>query len=70
LPLFRHGLPRARLFAALAEGRPARAPRPPLFNKYVFQRRVMLAVKKDIGKRAHGRVLKRVKYYCDVLLRE
>jgi len=64
------GHPRARLFAPLAEGRPARVPRPPLFNKYVFQRRVMLAVKKDIGKRAHGRVLKRVKYYCDVLLRE
>jgi hypothetical protein len=41
-----------------------------VWNKYVFQRRVMLALKKDIDKRAHGRVLKKVKYYCDVLLRE
>ena len=43
---------------------------PPLFNKYVFQRRVMLALKKDIAKRPHGRVVKKLKYYCDVLLRE
>ena len=64
------GHPRETLLAPLLEGSAARIPRPPLFNKYVFQRRVMLAVKKDIGKRAHGRVLKRVKYYCDVLLRE
>jgi hypothetical protein len=30
----------------------------------------MLALKKDIHNRAHGRIVKRVKYYCDVLLRE
>jgi hypothetical protein len=30
----------------------------------------MLALKKDIEKRPHGKMLKKVKYYCDVLLRE
>jgi hypothetical protein len=39
-------------------------------NSYTFQRRVMLALKKDIHTRPHGRLVKRVKYYCDVLLRE
>ena len=45
------------------------APKPSR-NSYTFQRRVMLALKKDIHKRAHGRIIKRVKYYCDVLLRD
>jgi len=39
-------------------------------NSYTLQRRVMLALKKDIHRRPHGRWIKRVKYYCDVLLRE
>ncbi|MET0339550.1 MAG: sulfotransferase [Polyangiales bacterium] len=63
------GYPKDRLFAPLENGKAGPAPRPPLFNKYVLQRRVMLAMKKDIDKRVHGRVLKKVKYYCDVLLR-
>jgi hypothetical protein len=64
------GYPKETVFAPLAANVSAGpVPKPPLFNKYVFQRRVMLAVKKDIDKRVHGRVLKKVKYYCDVLLR-
>lgn len=39
-------------------------------NSYTLQRRVMLALKKDIHQRPHGKVVKRLKYYCDVLLRE
>ncbi len=39
-------------------------------NAYTFQRRVMLALKKNIHRRPHGKVVKRIKYYCDVLLRE
>jgi len=46
------------------------APPKPARNSYTFQRRVMLALKKDIHNRAHGKLVKRVKYYCDVLLRE
>ncbi len=39
-------------------------------NAYTFQRQVMLALKKDIHRRPHGKLVKRIKYYCDVLLRE
>jgi hypothetical protein len=39
-------------------------------NSYVFQRKVMLALKKDIDQRPHGKLIKRVRYYCNVLLRE
>ncbi len=47
------------------------APPPkPARNSYTFQRRLMLALKKDIHSRPHGRLVKRVKYYCDVLLRD
>jgi hypothetical protein len=45
-------------------------PPKPARNSYTFQRRVMLALKKDIHKRPHGKLVKRVKYYCDVLLRD
>jgi hypothetical protein len=41
-----------------------------MFNSYRLRRRVFLALRKDIHKRPLGRVLRRVKYYCDVLLRE
>ena len=54
----------------MAEATGAAAPKPPLWNSHVLQRRVMLALKKDIDTRLHGRVIRRVKYYCDVLLRE
>lgn len=64
------GYPRATLFAPLEGQSAAKLPKPPLWNKYVFQRRVMLALKKDIASRPHGRMLKQLKYYCDVLLRE
>ena len=65
------GYPRDTLFAPLESANGgAKQPSPPVFNKYVFQRRVMLALKKDIDKRPHGKLIKRVKYYCDVLLRE
>ncbi|MGB5350001.1 MAG: sulfotransferase [Polyangiales bacterium] len=47
------------------------APAPkPARNSYTFQRRIMLALKKDIHSRPHGKLVKRVKYYCDVLLRD
>ncbi|MDB4977034.1 MAG: hypothetical protein JWN48_5375 [Myxococcaceae bacterium] len=64
------GYPKESLFAPLSQGHAAELPRPPLLNKYVFQRRVMLALKKNIATRPHGAVVKRIKYYCDVLLRE
>jgi hypothetical protein len=39
-------------------------------NAYLLQRRVMLALKKDIRQRPHGKLVERVRYYCNVLLRE
>lgn len=51
----------------MAGGAPAAKP---ARNSYTFQRRVMLALKKDIHSRPHGKIVKRVKYYCDVLLRD
>jgi hypothetical protein len=43
---------------------------PPRRNFYVLQRRVMLALKRDIHQRPHGKWLEKVRYYCNVLLRE
>ena len=62
------GTPRATVFDALATA----GGRPPsrTLSGYTLQRRVMLALKKDIHGRPHGKVLKKVRYYCDVLLRE
>jgi hypothetical protein len=48
----------------------ARGYKKPKLNNFMFQRKVMLALKKDIEHRPHGRLLKRVRYYCNVLLRE
>jgi hypothetical protein len=48
----------------------ARAYRKTKLNSFTLQRKVMLALKKDIAQRPHGKLLKRVRYYCNVLLRE
>ncbi len=63
------GWPRERLFDAL-EDAGGTAPPQPVLNWYTFQRRVMLALKKDIDRRPHGHVVRKLRYYCDVLLRE
>jgi hypothetical protein len=63
------GNPRDTLFAALTTAGHTTPPRR-VVNAYTLQRRVMLALKKDIHERPHGRVLKKLRYYCDVLLRE
>ena len=61
--------PREGLFDALEEAGGVAPPRPAI-NAYTLQRKVMLALKKDIHTRPHGRLVKRLRYYCDVLLRE
>jgi hypothetical protein len=52
-----------------ATGAPAAYAKPKL-NSFILQRKIMLALKKNIDTRPHGKLLKRVRYYCDVLLRE
>lgn len=42
----------------------------PARSSFLFQRRVMLALKKDIRQRPHGKLVERLRYYCNVLLRE
>lgn len=39
-------------------------------NSFMLQRRIMLALKKDIRQRPHGKLVERLRYYCNVLLRE
>jgi hypothetical protein len=63
------GWPRERIFEAV-ERAGGKAPKKPVLNSYTFQRRLMLALKKDIDRRPHGKVVRRIKYYCDVLLRD
>jgi hypothetical protein len=46
------------------------APRALHANGYLFQRRVLLALKKDIRLRPHGKLVQKVRYYCNVLLRD
>jgi hypothetical protein len=61
--------PPEALWAPLEAAGGGPAPKPPR-NNYTLQRRIMLALKRDIHSRPHGKLVKRVKYYCDVLLRE
>lgn len=67
------GYDKSRLLAPALAAR-ANAKAPPhakaKLSNFLLQRRVFLALKKDIHKRPHGRVLERVRYYCNVLLRE
>lgn len=49
---------------------PAHKPKKPKLNSFMLQRRIMLALKKDIRRRPHGKLVERVRYYCNVLLRE
>lgn len=63
------GWPPDRIFDALEAGG-GTAPPKPVLNAYTVQRKVLLALKRDIHERPHGRLIKKLRYYCDVLLRE
>lgn len=63
------GWPRTAIFEAMREISGVEPPRP-VINAYTLQRKVMLALKKDIHRRPHGKLVRRLRYYCDVLLRE
>ena len=65
------GYPRDRIFADLdaARGSPRPAPRrPPL--RYALQRKLLVAVRRNIHQKALGRLLKRARFALDVVLRE
>lgn len=63
------GFGKSNVFEAL--NRAGAAPvKPRTINAYTLQRKVLLALKKDIHERPHGKLIKKMRYYCDVLLRE
>ncbi len=66
------GFPRATFFApveAAAAAGAKRAPKPPFFDKYRLQRKALVMLRRNIQQNAFGRVVKRVRLVCDVLLR-
>jgi hypothetical protein len=42
---------------------------PPGWSRYLLERKVLLALRRDIDRRPHGRLLARLRDVCDVLLR-
>ena len=63
------GYPRSEVFQPLEQAGGS-APPKRIVNRYTLQRRVFLALRKNIHQRPHGALLRRVQYYCDVLLRD
>jgi sulfotransferase family protein len=66
------GFPRASFFAPVeaAAGAGAKpSPAPPFFDRYRLQRKVLVMLRRNIQQNAFGRVVKRVRMFCDVLLR-
>ncbi|MEM9072995.1 MAG: sulfotransferase [Myxococcota bacterium] len=64
------GYDRESVWDALREsgGKP---PPKPVLNKYTFQRRVMLALRRGVHARPEGqKLVRRLRYYCDVVLRD
>lgn len=62
--------PRERIWEAL-EGAGSAAPPKTPWNSYTIQRKVMLSLRKGVHARPEGEaMLRRVRYYCDVLLRD
>jgi hypothetical protein len=62
------GNPKETLLTPLAEA--GKVPPKRAKNEYTMQRRVLLALRKNIHQRPHGKLVERVRYYCDVLLRD
>ncbi|MCC6849056.1 MAG: sulfotransferase [Deltaproteobacteria bacterium] len=66
------GFPRARFFAPVETAARAGAtppPKPPFFDRYRLQRKALVMLRRNIQENAFGRVVKRVRLVCDVLLR-
>ncbi len=64
------GHPRAALVARLDAITPAAVARPRrAWNRYALQRRLLVQLRKNIHRNAFGRLVRRVRTVCDVLLR-
>lgn len=66
------GFPRATFFGAVehaARNGAKPPPVPPFFDRYRLQRKMLVTLRRNIDQNAFGRVVKRVRLVCDVLLR-
>jgi hypothetical protein len=66
------GFPRATLFdpvAAAARGGAQPPARPPFFDRYRLQRKALVVLRRNIERNTFGRLVRRVRLVCDVLLR-
>ena len=66
------GFPRATFFAPVEAAARAGAtppPAPPFFDRYRLQRKALVMLRRNIQQNAFGRVVKRIRLVCDVLLR-
>ncbi len=66
------GFPRATFFApveAAARAGAKQPPRPPFFDRYRLQRKLLVMLRRNIQENAFGRLVKRLRLLCDVLLR-
>jgi hypothetical protein len=66
------GFPRASFFdpvaaAARGSGRPLSPP--PLLDRFRLERKLLVLLRRNINQNAFGRVVRRVRMFCDVLLR-
>lgn len=62
------GYPKESLFAAI-DGKQGRGTKRSALNGYRFKRKVLLSLRKNIQHNQLGAAVKKVRYYCDVLLR-
>ena len=60
---------RADLEAELDAIEPADAPARRKSSRYAFERRVLVVLRRNIHRNAFGRLVRKVRFYCDVLLR-
>ena len=66
------GFPRAMFFAPVDEAvrrGGLKPPAPPVLDRFQIQRKLLVRLRRNIQHNAFGRIVKRVRFYCDVLLR-
>ncbi|MEC7984392.1 MAG: sulfotransferase [Myxococcota bacterium] len=64
------GYPIDSLWDALSTGEEGQAPRPSgSINRYQLERKILVALRRDIHRRPHGRLVRKVRRFCDILLR-
>jgi len=63
------GYPRASILAQLDAAAPSGRRRPRAWNRYALERRLLVRLRRNIHHNAFGRLVRRIRFACDVLLR-